>query len=90
MNAKIQQTNLSIFSSRYQCLNLFSFKSLVPNVQVSSIEGSFGSDGKTYTDVDAIVIKQAKVTYIPDFTAANKKFPNLKKTLYCIMWIKIH
>lgn len=62
---------------------MFSFKSIEPNVQISSIDGSF-TDGKTFNDVDTINIKQAKVTYVPDFTAANQKFPNFRK-LYIVL-----
>lgn len=55
----------------------------MPNVKISSIKGSF-EDGNTYTDVDTINIKQAKVTYIPDFTSANHKFQNFRK-LYIVL-----
>ncbi|CAH1735925.1 unnamed protein product [Chironomus riparius] len=68
---------------RYECLSEKSFKSLVPNVKISSIEGSF-TDGNTYSDVDTINIIQGKTTYVPDFTAANRKFPNFRK-LYIVL-----
>lgn len=74
-------------NSQYECFSEFSLQSTTPNVRISNIEGSF-TDGKNYSDVNTIIIKAAKVTYIPDMTAANNKFPNFQKLFIVLCGLK--
>lgn len=61
---------------RYECFAFRSFEATTSNVRVSSVDGSF-IDGKSYSDVDTIVIKSSQVIYIPDMTVVMKKLPNV-------------
>lgn len=67
-----------IFSCRrYECVDT-SFSSTTDNVKISSIDGTF-NDGRTYSDVNTIIINGGRTTYIPEMSALRKLFSNFSR-----------
>jgi len=64
-----------------------SLTSTLPNVTITSIVGSF-NDGKTYNDVDTVLIRQASILYIPDLTVAKHELPNFTQLLIVVSGLK--
>ena len=62
-------------------------KSTLPNVTITSIVGSF-NDGKAYINVDTVLIRQARISYVPDLTVAKQIFPNFTQLLIVVSELK--
>ncbi|KAL7015776.1 hypothetical protein ACKWTF_016670 [Chironomus riparius] len=72
---------------RFECFSPFTLRSLESNVKISSIVG-MPTNGKTFNDVNTVIIKQAKVTFIPDMTIVTEKFTNFNEFYIVLCGLK--
>lgn len=62
---------------RYECVDR-TFHSTTNNINIATVEGTF-YDGKTYSDVDTVILSGASTTYIPAMSALKHKFKNFDR-----------